>query len=55
MELITSCMAAGYRGIIFDRLTKLPVIQSREAAGAQGIPETNNPFASAAFGGGEGQ
>lgn len=48
MDLIGTCMAAGYRGIIFDRLTSQPpaVRQPQgQPQAPQGMPATNNEFA----------
>lgn len=54
MELIDTCMARNYRGIIFDKLKDWPAEQP--ATGQQGtMPETNNVFARLAMRGGGGQ
>ena len=48
IDLIGTCMANGYRGIIFDRLNGLPVIlpyRPDQAQSQQSMPATNNEFA----------
>lgn len=48
MRLINSCMAANWRGIIFDKLRGMPEVRRPVAGGQSGhgtMPETNNEFA----------